>query len=151
MPERSKQPETPNSKESEELTISPEKVCFVIIKAREFDAKDEVTEPDLGSNPADDGDLAVLEDHRDDPVAEELTSFINSLSEDEQVDLVALAWLGRDDYSASDWPAVREEALRAHNRRTAQYLLGTPLLGDFLEEGLSMLGHSCGEFEIERL
>jgi hypothetical protein len=62
-----------------------------------------------------------------------------------------LAWLRRDDYSASDWPAVREEAARAHNQRTAEYLLGLPLAGDFLEEGLSMLGHSCGEFEIERL
>jgi hypothetical protein len=107
--------------------------------------------PDPGSNPADDKDVAVLEDHADDRVAEELSSFINSLSEDEQVDLVTLAWLGRDDYSASDWPAVREEAARAHNERTAEYLLGMPLVADFLEEGLSMLGYSCEEFEIERL
>jgi hypothetical protein len=39
------------------LTISPEKVCFTIMKAREFDAKDEVTEPDPGSNPSDDKDI----------------------------------------------------------------------------------------------
>ena len=96
-------------------------------------------------------DVAVLEDHKDDPVVEELTSFINSLSEDEQIDLVALAWLGRDDYSADDWLAVREEAARAHNQRTADYLLGPPLVGDFLEEGLSMLGYSCEEFQINRL
>ncbi len=133
------------------LTISPEKVCFIIVKAREFDAKDEVTDPDSGSNPTDDGDIGVLEDHGDDPVEEELTSLIRSLSEDEQIDLVALAWLGRDDYSAADWPTVRADAARAHNRRTAEYLLGTPLLGDFLEEGLSMLGYSCGEFEAGRL
>jgi len=133
------------------LTISPEKVCFIIIKAREFDTKDEVSEPDPGSNPTDDRETAVLEDHEDDPVLEELTSLINSLSEDEQIDLVALAWLGREDYSASDWSAVREEAARAHNERTAGYLLGTPLLGDFLEEGLSMLGYSCEEFEMNRL
>jgi len=133
------------------LTISPEKVCFIIIKAKEFDAKDEVTEPDPGSNPSDDMDIEVLEDHEDDPVVEELTSLINSLSEDEQIDLVALAWLGRDDYSAEDWSTVREEAARAHNQRTAEYLLGMPLVGDFLEEGLSMLGYSCEEFEIERL
>jgi len=133
------------------LTISPEKVCFIIIKAREFDAKDEVSEPDPGSNPTDDKETAVLEDHEDDPVLEELTSLINSLSVDEQIDLVALAWLGREDYSASDWAAVREEAARAHNERTAGYLLGTPLLGDFLEEGLTMLGYSCEEFEINRL
>ena len=133
------------------LTISPEKVCFVVIKAREFGAKDEVTEPDPGSNPTDDGDAEILEDHVDDPVVEELTSLINSLSEDEQIDLVALAWLGRDDYSATDWPTVREEAARAHNERTAAYLLGTPLVGDFLEEGLSILGYSCEDFEIGRL
>lgn len=150
MPEPLQQSEPIDNDESP-LTISPEKVCFIIIKAREFDAKDEVTEPDPGSNPADDRDTAVLEDHSDDPVVEELTSFIGSLSEDEQIDLVALVWLGRDDYTASDWPAVREEASRAHNQRTAEYLLGTPLVGDFLEEGLSMLGYSCEEFETERL
>ena len=140
-----------NEKNEPTVTISPEKVCFIIIKAKEFDAKDEVTEPDPGSNPSDDKDAAVLEDHEDDPVVEELTSFINCLSEDEQIDLVALTWLGRDDYSASDWSTVREEAARAHNERTANYLLGTPLVGDFLEEGLSMLGYSCEEFEIGRL
>lgn len=133
------------------LTISPEKVCFIIIKAREFDAKDEASEPDPGSNPADDADAAVLEDHEDDPVVEELTSFIAALSLDEQIDLVALAWLGRDDYDADDWPAVREEAAEAHNERTASYLLGMPQLGDFLEEGLAVLGYSCEDYEIERL
>jgi hypothetical protein len=133
------------------LTIAPKKVCFIIIKAREFDAKDEVTEDDPGSNPSDDMDAAVLEDHGDDPVLEELTSLINSSSVDEQIDLVALAWLGRDDYTISDWPAVWEEAARAHNERTAEYLLGIPLLADFLEEGLSILGYSCEEFEIGRL
>jgi hypothetical protein len=59
------------------LAISPEKVCFIILKAREFGAKDEVTEPDPGSNPADDGDVDILEDHADDPVVEELTSRSN--------------------------------------------------------------------------
>ena len=151
MNEKPKEAEQSSSEDDSVLTISPEKVCFIIIKAREFDAKDAVTDPDPGSNPSDDKDAAVLEDHRDDPVVEELTSLINSLSVDEQVDLVTLAWLGRDDYTAADWAAVREEAAAAHNRRTASYLLGMPLLGDFLEEGLSMLGYSCEEFEIERL
>jgi len=151
MLKRSNESEIPAGENEPALTISPEKVCFIIIKAKEFDAKDEVTEPDPGSNPSDDKDAAVLEDHEDDPVVEELTSFINCLSEDEQIDLVALTWLGRDDYSASDWSTVREEAARAHNERTANYLLGTPLVGDFLEEGLSMLGYSCEEFEIGRL
>ena len=151
MQERVKQTDLPAETDEDTLTISPEKVCFIIIKAREFDAKDELTEPDPGSNPSDDKDAEVLEDHEDDPVVEEITSLINSLSEDEQIDLVALTWLGRDDYSAADWTSVREEAARAHNNRTAAYLLGIPQLGDFLEEGLSMLGYSCEEYEIERL
>lgn len=133
------------------LTISPEKVCFVIVKAREFDAKDETTDPDPGSNPSDDMGVAVLEEHADDPVVEELTSFIDSLSEDEQIDLVALAWLGRDATAGDEWADTRREAARAHNKRTASYLLGMPLLADFLEEGLSLVGLSCEEFEIGRL
>jgi len=88
--------------EPTELQISPEKVCFVVIKAREFDVKDAVTEPDPGSNPSDDQMAAVLEDHADDPVVEELSSFIGAMSEDEQIDLVAMAWLGRGDYTADD-------------------------------------------------
>jgi hypothetical protein len=133
------------------LTISPETVFFVIAKAREFAAKVEATDPDSGSNATDDRMADVLEDSRDDPVYDELMSFISGLNEDEQIDLVALAWLGRDDYSASDWTSVRAEASRAHNKHTATYLLGMPLLSDFLEEGLSMLGYSCEEFELHRL
>ena len=133
------------------LEIPIAKVCFIIMKAREFDVKDAVTEPDPGSNPSDDKMATVLEDHTDDPVVEELTSLINSLNEDEQIDLVALAWLGRDDYTADDWPSVRQEAGRAHNEKTANYLLGMPLLGDYLEEGLDLLGHSCEAYQIDRL
>jgi hypothetical protein len=141
----------PADDSGDKLTISPEKVCFIIIKAREYDAKDEVTEEDPGSNPTDDFEAEVLEDHGDDPVEEELTALVNSLSVDEQADLVALMWLGRDDSTVDDWAALREEAVRAHNERTAEYLLGTPLLGDFLEEGLSKLGYSCEDYEINRL
>lgn len=134
-----------------DLAISPDKVCFVIIKAREFDAKEDAVEPDPASNPSDDKNIEVLEDYGDDPVAEELTSFIDAMSEDEQIELVAIAWLGRDDYTAADWPTVREDAAGAHNDRTAQYLLGMPMLGDVLEEGLSMLGFSCEDVEMNRL
>ena len=110
-----------------------------------------MVEPDPGSNPSDDKGVEILEDYGDDPVLEELTSFINALSEDEQIDLVAMAWLGRNDYTAAEWPTVRDEAASAHNNRTADYLLGVPNLGDILEEGLSMLGYSCEDYEMGRL
>ena len=72
---------------------------------------------------------------------------IRALNEDEQVDLVALTWLGRGDGGLDDWEDLRAEAARAHNRRTAEYLSGIPLLSDYLEEALAQFGHSSEEFE----
>lgn len=128
-----------------DLSISAEKLCFIIAKAREFEVKDVVTDPDDASNPTDDANLAVLEDHKDDPVVQELTAVISAMSVDEQVDLVALTWLGRGDGNIEDWADLRAEAARAHNRRTASYLLGMPLLADHLDDAISQFGISCAE------
>ena len=133
------------------LTISPDKVCYIAIKAREFDAKDVETDPDPASNPSDDSMLAVLETHADDPVYQELQEFIDGLSEDEQIDLVAMTWLGRGDGDIADWTELRREARRAHNNRTAAYLLTKPMLPDHLIDGLGALGFSCDAFEKEHL
>jgi hypothetical protein len=149
-PKRSPQ-SYPVGEDGLELTIPLQKVCWLVAKAHEFDVKDVSTESDPASNATDDRMLGVLEDRADDPVEQELRAFIWALSEDEQIDLVALVWLGRDDNTAADWPALREEAERAHRnhpRHTADYLLGEPLLGDFLEEALSILGRSCEDYEI---
>jgi Protein of unknown function (DUF3775) len=127
------------------LAISPEKVSYIITKAREFDVKDVVTDPDSGSNASDDAMLSVLEDHSDDPVVAELRAAIFALNVDEQVDLVTLAWLGRGDGGVEEWDDLHAEAADAHNARTASYLLGMPLLSDHLEQGLSELGISYEE------
>lgn len=133
------------------LSISTDKVCFVVVKARQFEAKEAIVDPDSGSNPTDDGMRDVLEDLPDDPVYEELVGFIDAMTEDEQIDLVTLAWLGRGDGDVEDWAELREEAERAHNARTAEYLLGMPELPDHLEEALSALGQSCEDFEMGHL
>jgi hypothetical protein len=122
------------------LSISPEKVRYFISKAHEFDVKDGVSDPDSGSNSADDAMLDVLEDHADDPTEQELRTYIDGLTEDEQIDLVTLVWLGRGDGTVSDWDDLRAEASRLHNNRTAAYLLAKPMLGDHLEEALELLG-----------
>jgi hypothetical protein len=138
-------PDNDEVENTPDLSISPDKVCYIIVKAREFDAKDVVTDPDDGSNPTDDAMISVLEDHRDDPVVQEIAAAIFAMTEDERVDLVTLTWLGRGDGSIEDWDELRAEAQRAHNNRTASYLLGIPLLPDYLEEGLAQFGHSCAE------
>jgi hypothetical protein len=130
-----------------ELNINPDKVCHIIVKARAFDAKEADSDPDSGSNAADDGMTDVLEDLPDDVDATrlELLEFIRALDEDEQIDLVALAWVGRGTYEISEWREALSVARNEHNKRTAEYLLKLPLLGDYLEEGLAAFGEDCGE------
>ena len=129
-----------------DLAISAEKVAFLIEKAREFDVKELDSDPDSGSNGADDEMLDVLEDNGRDPVVRELTGFITALNEDEQLDLVALMWLGRGDGTIDEWDELRGRALEArgeyrHARaETARYLLGEPMLGDLLADGLDAFG-----------
>ncbi len=127
------------------ITIDPDKVCHIIVKARAFDAKEEVVEEDYGSNPADEDMREVLQDYPDDPTYDELREFIAALNEDEQIELVALTWLGRGSFTAEEWEEAKAEASRAHNDRTAEYLLGMPLLADYLAEGLAAFGVSCEE------
>ncbi|MCA6124800.1 DUF3775 domain-containing protein [Bradyrhizobium sp. WSM 1704] len=123
-----------------ELMISAEKVGFLIEKAREFDVKEGLVDPASGSNGADDDMIDVLEDDGVDPVAREITGFIDALSEDEQVDLVALMRLGRGDGTIEEWTDLRREAARGRTSRVASYLLGEPMLGDLLAEGLDEFG-----------
>lgn len=108
-------------------------------------------EPSDFENEDDDGDnpLAVLEDRADDPTAVELTSWILDLGETEQAELVALMWLGRGDDEPENFPDLVEQARgrQEHGRRTVAYLLGTPQLGDYLEEGLEKLGVDSANLE----
>ena len=133
------------------LNTSPEKFCYIIVKAREFDVKVAPGGLDTGDNPSDDKDIEILEDYADDPTLQELVSALENLNEDELIEVLALMWLGREDYTAEDWPEVLEEAREAYDSELVPYLVGTPLLGDYLEEGLSLLGYSCEEYEIDRL
>jgi Protein of unknown function (DUF3775) len=134
-----------------DLSISPEKLCYIIIKAREFDAKVEPMDLDPGSNPSDDGNRAVLEDYGDDPTLAELRDAISSLNEDEVVEVIAMVWLGRGDFNREEWADALELARERHNRRSAQYLVGIPNLGDCLEEGAAQLGISIEDYELNRL
>lgn len=134
-----------------ELAISAEKVAFIIEKAREFDVKDVASDSDSGSNPSDDDEIDVLEDSNSDPVAAELAGFIRGMNEDEQLDLVTLMWIGRGDGGADEWDDLRARAAEARaeykapRREAVKYLLGEPMLGDFLADGMDELGIDWGD------
>ena len=131
--------------------ISTERVCFIIVKARELDVKVAPEELDEASNATDDAMQRILEDYPDDPTREELRSFLAAQSDDELRELVALTWIDRGDYEASDWDDVLSEVDDPRGKHTIDYLLGTPLLADYLEEALSQFGLSCEDVELDRL
>lgn len=137
-----------------ELAVPVGTVCFIIEKLRAYENADLMGEPaeapdgqDPQANPLDCDDLDALHAQENAyhgaPVLQELESFIGDLPEDQQVDLVALMWLGRDNYVSSEWTAVRDQAAQAHNARTPAYLLGSPMAADLLQEGLAILGFTC--------
>lgn len=125
--------------------ISSEKVCFIIVKAREFDAKVDPVIDEPGDNPTDDNDVEVLADYPDDPVYEELTEFLNSLDEDELIELHALIMLGRGDVDMDAWDEAMQTARDDYDDNIAHRLLEVPLISDYLAEGLSLFGYSCAQ------
>jgi hypothetical protein len=133
------------------LNIPLENLAFIIIKAREFDAEVPPVDEDSGSNPSDDAEWDVLQASADNPTYQELVDAINGLGDPERIELLALTWLGRGDYAKEEWPDAVEEARRIHDEKETQYLIGTPLLADYLEEGLSQLGYSLEDYEIGRM
>lgn len=127
------------------LNISPDKIGYIIVKAREFDVKVQPVDENPGSSAADDGERIILQDFANDPTYAEVHDFIASLNDEESAELVALMWVGRGTYSKEEWDEAVETAQIEATNPTPDYLLGTPMLGDFLEDGLSELGFSIDE------
>lgn len=126
------------------LNINPDIICTMLPKMREFHGKEGM---DLTQGaPADvdpDSDFQILEDDEGDLTYSELEKAITDLEPDQQVALVTLMWIGRGDYTVEEWNVAYKEAARNFNNRTAQYLLTKPLIADYLEEALRLLGYAC--------
>lgn len=123
--------------------VSSEKVCFVIVKSREFDAKEAAPYEDPGGNATDDGDHQILSDQPDDSVYEELMSFFQSLSDEELCELHAMVMLGRGDVDMDNWDEAVQTAQDDLDENTPKHLLEIPLISDYLAEALSQFGQSC--------
>ena len=77
----------------------------------------------------------------------ELRAFIDRMDEDEQAELVAIMWIGRDSFAADELAEAIATARAEATTPTADYLIGTPHLSDHLENGLEALGISLSEVE----
>ncbi|MGI9480455.1 MAG: DUF3775 domain-containing protein [Hyphomicrobiaceae bacterium] len=128
------------------LQIAPEKVAHVIVRAREFDVKVAPWDDHDSAERENESD-SILEDTSGDTVADEIKAFIDGLNEDEQVSLVALMWIGRGTYESEELSEAIETARSERVNKTSDYLLGVPLLADYLEEGLQKFNYSAEDIE----
>jgi hypothetical protein len=129
------------------LEISTAKIAHVIVRAREYDAKVGIWEDPLSSGFREEDGNSILENFSSDSTRSELAEFIGGLNEDEQANLVALAWVGRGSFSPEELDEAIETAKSERVSKTDDYLIGIPLLADYLEEGLEKLGYSIEEVE----
>ena len=133
------------------LTLPLDDLAFIIEKAREFDAETAPVDEDSGSNPSDDNDVAILEATGDNPTEAELTAALNGLDDDQRIEILALMWLGRGDFDRDEWRDALTQAREIHNESETAYLVSTPLLSDYLEAGLDLLGYSLANHQRDRL
>ena len=124
------------------LATSLDKLAYLIVKAREFDVQVEPEGLEDGSNPSDAQQMGILEATEDNPSRAELRAALADLNDDEITEVLALVWVGRGDYDRGDWEEALTAARDAHDKRAISYLLGTPQLGDLLEQGLAELDDS---------
>lgn len=114
-----------------DIDIAADKVARVILLAREIQEQTAVGAHD-GMRDRSAGRMA----------RHEFRGYIADLAEDEQHALVALTWIGREDFSGDEYAEAvamaRQEALNA----TEDYLIDIPTLADYLEAGLEALGIS---------
>ena len=129
--------------------INTEKVCYVILRGRGLEAEEEGAEADA-SNPTDDNFISVLTEEGFSTIRQEVAAFIDAMDEDEQCELVALAWVGRGDFSAQEWTAAVAQARERRKGPTSAYLLGMPLLASHLESGLDEFDESYEDYASDR-
>lgn len=131
-----------------ELSIGPDTVRLFVLKAKAIsagvnedyeDGAEHEVEYDGGTHDNHHHD-GLAEEEEENLTEKELRGLIADLNVDQAAELVALAWVGRGDYDAAEWQDAVAEARQRGNRRTARYLLGMPMLGDWLESGLEALG-----------
>jgi uncharacterized protein DUF3775 len=114
-------------------------------------AKVPAWDEDAGRDETGDDPASILEDLAEDSTEAEVASFIKSLNEDEQAELVALAWIGRGTFAPEEFDEAVAIAKSERVNPTERYLLGMPLLPDYLEEGMERLGFSAAEIEADIL
>jgi hypothetical protein len=133
-----------------ELLTPLETLCRLILRAKELEAQVPAVDPEDDADNVDDFDdegggeaLSVLEDELNDSVEEEVQAVLDDLAEDQLAETLALAWVGRGTYDASEWDEAFAEASDLGVDQRMDELMDMPLLAGLLEAGLAAFDYSC--------
>ena len=127
-----------------ELSVSLETICRLIVRAREYEAQVPAIESDGEEDPQDTDDgLSVIEDEANESVQAEILALLDDLADDQVAEILALAWVGRGTYDASEWDDALEEAGDRDAESPADQLLDMPMLAAYLDAGLAAFDLSC--------
>jgi hypothetical protein len=126
-----------------------ETICRLILRAKELEAQIPAEDPDEDPDNVDDFDdeggeaLSVLEDELNEGVEEEIQAVLDDLADDQLAEIVALAWVGRGTFDASEWDDAFAEAGDLNSAERIDELMDMPLLAGHLEAGLAAFDYSC--------
>lgn len=132
-----------------DLLTPLETLCRIILRAREMEAQVPAADPDESPDDVDDFDdegdqaLSVLEDELNTGVEEELRAILDELADDQLAETLALAWVGRGTYDASEWEDAFAEASESDPESAIDELMDMPLLAGYLDAGLATFEYSC--------
>ncbi len=132
-----------------ELLTPLETLCRLILRAKELEAQVPAVDPDEDPEDVDDLDdegdqaLSALEDELNTAVEEEVMATLDDLADDQLAETVALAWVGRGTYDASEWDDAFSEAGDLNSDERIDELMDMPLLASHLEAGLAAFDYSC--------
>ena len=133
-----------------ELLTPLETYCRLILRAREMEAQVPADDPDEEPDNVDDLDdegedqsLSVLADELNTGVEEEMRATLDDLADDQLAETLALAWVGRGTFDASEWEDAMAEANDTDPESTIDELMDMPLLASYIEAGLAAFDFSC--------
>ena len=135
-----------------ELLTPLDTLCRIIIRARENEAQVPAQDPDEDADDVDDydddddasgGARSVLEDELNTGVEEEMRAALDDLADDQLAETLALAWVGRGTYDATEWDDAFAEATDTDPESSIDELMDMPLLASHLEAGLAAFDYSC--------
>jgi hypothetical protein len=127
-----------------ELVTPIETICRLILRAREMEAQDADVDTDDEVDAADSEDeFAILDDESNEAVEEEIFALLDELGDEQVEEILALAWVGRGTYDASEWSDALEAAREPDQEEPIDQIIEMPTLAAYLDAGLAAFDLNC--------